>query len=102
MSTLNTIVDGGDTSTPDRRSAMQHKRYEEVYRGHSIMLEVQEDVPGNWSWYYMIDGRVSLMTGSGLKDAISAAQQGIVAARTRVEEIVNEAASPDASPEEPD
>jgi hypothetical protein len=66
---------------------MQHKRYEEVYRGHSILLEVEEEMLGGWSWYYMIDGRVSLLTGHRLKDATTAAQQGMLAARARVEEL---------------
>jgi hypothetical protein len=66
---------------------MEHQRYDEVYRGHSISVEVREDAPDGWSWCYMIDSRLSLMTGSGLRDSSSAAQQGLIAARARVEEL---------------
>jgi hypothetical protein len=69
---------------------MEHKEYEEVYREHSILLEVQEERPDSWSWYYKIDGRISLLTGGRLKDSASAVQQGLKAARARVQELVEE------------
>ena len=66
---------------------MNKHQVSDHYRGHSISVEIVEDSDGSWSWIYSIDGRPSLLTGLRCPDAAVARQQGLIAARARVDEL---------------
>jgi bifunctional non-homologous end joining protein LigD len=61
------------------------QRLNASYRGHSIIVEADEELPGRWGWFYLIDSRISTLgTPRQLPDAATALQEGLKAARARV------------------
>ena len=69
---------------------MRHDEVSDQYRGHAISVAIDEDADGSWSWTYTIDRRISLLTGRRCPDAAGALEQGLSAARARVDELEDE------------
>ena len=54
------------------------------YRGHTIIIEADEERAGRWRWSYLIDGRIATVARAGLPDSQAAMREGLTAARARV------------------
>jgi len=64
-----------------------HNRIEKIYSKHHMLVEAAKTQSG-WCWSYLIDGRVYCVNKmSLLPSAQDALRQGLVAARTRVDEL---------------
>ena len=65
---------------------------EEEYRGHTIRVEVDENRPNCWEWYYLIDGRILSNNHNDLFPGIEEAhKQGMADARSRVDDLEDRA-----------